>query len=260
MKQAFGIFAALLLVPSLQVQAWVGGPWGNNSYQANGDDGIYEAIATMTNGVGMYRWAVFNENPGGVPSVGNMAGFQTSNVDFGGLPGSVQPHIWYYKGIVYYGRCFGMVNSALGVVSVTGNAANDGLDGSVNGQTLNGVGLASPGAPTVGGTAIPPTTSLGGAGNNRGWANSNFTAKFTQQWVAKRFKGKGVVSFMGLPDVSYQTYTRTVNIDSDGDGTNDTTITTVHNELFGDSDVYSQVGHKRTFLVFGSQVSTQVTG
>ncbi|MCB1089516.1 MAG: hypothetical protein KDM63_20930, partial [Verrucomicrobiae bacterium] len=53
MKQAFGIFAALVLVPSLQVQAWVGGPWGHESYQANGDDGVYEAVGTLTDGTAM---------------------------------------------------------------------------------------------------------------------------------------------------------------------------------------------------------------
>ena len=61
MKKVFGIFAAVILMPALQVQAWVGGPWSNNSYQANGDDGIYEAVGSLTDGTAMYRWAVNNE-------------------------------------------------------------------------------------------------------------------------------------------------------------------------------------------------------
>lgn len=260
MKQVFGIFAALILMPTFQVQAWLGGPWSNNSYQENGDDGIYEAIATMTNGVGMYRWAVNNNNAGGTAMTGNFAGSTTSNVMFGGLVAAASPHVWYYKGIVYYGRCFGIVNSDMAIVSVTGNAANDGVDGSAQGQDINGVILASPGAPTIVGTGIPPGSSLGGVGNNRGWANSNFIAEITQKYPNKRFHGKGTVSFNGIPDVSYQIFTATINVDTDGDGTDDGTIQTVHNELYGDSGTFSQVGHKRTFIVFGTQVSTQVTG
>lgn len=264
MKQAFGIFAALVLMPSFQVHAWLGGPWSNDTYQTNGDDGIYEAVATTSNGVGMYRWAVTNQaagasnQPNPNPGVLNPAG--GSNVEFGGLNGTVSSNVWYYKGLVYYGRCFGIVNSGwnqeFGIVSVTGNGSTDGA---VGGIAINGTGTAGLAGPGTGNGVV--TTAGGtqfGGGNNKGWCNSNFLARITQQYPQKRFKGKGVVSFFGSPDSSSETSTTTLNVDTNGDGVNDTVITTVHVELFGDAEAFSQVGHRKKFLVFGNQVSTQV--
>lgn len=262
MKKLFGIFAAIVLVPTFSAQAWIGGPFSGNSYSANGDDGIYEAVATLSNGLGMFRWAVNNNNAGGVTSAGNLGAFQTSNVMFGGLIGAVNPHVWYYKGLVYYGRCFGTVNSMMGsdcdggLVTCIGNAAVNGLDGS--GNSLNGVNLASGGTAPSSGSSVTPTTSLFGLGNNKGWANSEFVARITSKKPVKRFSGSGTVSFIGIADVSYETYDVTLDIDVDGDGTDDGTIDTVHNELHGDDSAFSQFGHRRNFKVFGTQVSYQV--
>jgi len=62
MKKGIGLFLAVVLMPAMSAQAWIGGPWSANTYASNGDDGVYEAVATMTDGVGMYRWGVGN-NP-----------------------------------------------------------------------------------------------------------------------------------------------------------------------------------------------------
>jgi hypothetical protein len=285
MKQVIGIFAALVLVPSMQAHAWLGGPFSSDTYQSNGDDGIYEAVATTSNGLGMYRWAVFNNNPGGVtaPNGGALNPPSTSNVEFGGLIGTVSPNVWYYKGLVYYGRCFGTVNSGwngeFGIVSVVANASADGSDGSgnaINGSTST-FGLAGPGTFNTP-TAVPPDVptveaSQFGAGNNKGWCNSNFLARIISQYPNKRFKGKGTVSFFGAPDSSYDVNDNTVTtttvvpppVDTNGDGTNDAqsqvitnAVRTIHVEMRGDSTAFSQYGHQRKFLVFGSQVSTQV--
>lgn len=185
MKKVFGIFAAVILMPSLQVQAWVGGPWSNNSYQANGDDGVYEAVGSLTDGTAMYRWAVNNQGAGSNTTfthpAGSVNGASSSNVQFGGLFGSANPHIIWYRGIVYYGRCFGLVNSGLhgGLVMVTGNATDDA---SIGGQTLNGITLQSVGA------------------NVKGIANSTFRARINRSSYNKRFHGYGQVHFIGAGD------------------------------------------------------------
>ena len=182
MKKVFGIFAAVILMPALQVQAWVGGPWSNNSYQANGDDGIYEAVGSLTDGTAMYRWAVNNEGTGSGTTftAPNGAVGSTSNVQFGGLFGSQNPHVIWYRGIVYYGRCFGIVNSGLhgGLVMVTGNASDTGL---ANGLVLNGVQLTT-------------------AANPKSIANSTFRARINRSSFNKRFHGYGQIHFIGAGD------------------------------------------------------------
>lgn len=184
MKQVFGIFAALVLMPGMQVQAWVGGPWSNNSYQTNGDDGIYEAVGSLTDGTAMYRWAVNNNGTGANAAIttGAANGGSTSNVQFAGLFGAMNPHVVWYRGIVYYGRCFGMVNSGLhgGLVMVTGNATDDALSG---GQNFNGVTLTAPTAGT--GVTI------------KNIANSTFRASITRHSYNKRFHGYGQIHFIG---------------------------------------------------------------
>ena len=184
MKKVFGIFAAVILMPALQVQAWVGGPWSNNSYQDNGDDGIYEAVGSLTDGTAMYRWAVNNEGTAAgtafTAPAGAINGAHASNVQFGGLFGSTNPHVIWYRGIVYYGRCFGIVNSGLhgGLVMVTGNATDNALSG---GQNLNGVTLTA-------------------AANPKSIANSTFRARINRSSFNKRFHGYGQVHFIGAGD------------------------------------------------------------
>lgn len=142
MKKIFAIFLALVLMPSFHAYAWLGGPFSNNSFTPAGDDGVYEAVAVpassygtnqfldgnpvnQVNGIGLYRWAVSNNNTGSL--VNNPAtGIQedsVSNVHFGGLTGSTNQKTWYINGKVYYGTCFGVVNSVAGAIRVVGTAA-----------------------------------------------------------------------------------------------------------------------------------------
>ena len=65
MKKLFALFCAICLMPSFSAHAWIGGPFSNNSFFGeNGDDGVYEAVGFPTsgvsNGVGIFRWAVAN--------------------------------------------------------------------------------------------------------------------------------------------------------------------------------------------------------
>ena len=131
MKKFFAIFTAVILMPSSQIMAWTGGPFSNDNALPGGDDGIYEAVATMSNGVGLFRFGVRNNGVSSQAFAGGGGGggattttqSASSNVQFNaGLLNAYSSNIWYYKGISYYGTCFGMANSKLGIVSAVGNA------------------------------------------------------------------------------------------------------------------------------------------
>lgn len=258
MKQVIGIFAALVLVPSMQTQAWVGGPWGNDSYQSNGDDGIYEAVGTMVDGTAMYRWAVQNEEAGGdlYSDTGLAAPGATSNVSFGGLVGAYSTHVVWYRGLIYYGRCFGLVNSHMNKVLVTGNATEDGL--SQDNEPLNGVALR-PGAVT----SLNVSTPSGAAAvitSRKGTVNSTFKAKMSKSHPAKRFHGFGSLRFLGDPsfDIVAVNIVNLSNLDSFTgtdtifvDGPIPVTLSTSDSQFLDE-------GHKVTMKVFGTRVSTLV--
>lgn len=253
MKKSFAVFCALVLMPGLNAHAWVGGPWSNNNSLESGDDGIYEAVATMTNGSGLYRWAVRNNSvqASATASTANAVTPQASNVMFGGMLRSQSANVWYYRGIVYYGPAFGIVNSGMGIVSVVANATTDGL---FSGNTINNVNIAGP---TPGNIGVPTAVGTTGANNastgNIGYANSSFRAKIDSKAPVKRFSGTGVISFNGVPDSSALVIEFT---DIVAGGT--TTVTHTTSSTGGESGDFSQVGAKRNFKVMGTQVSIQV--
>ncbi len=277
MKQIFAVFCAIILMPGMSAHAWVGGPWSNNSPLESGDDGIYEAVGTMTNGTGMYRWAVRNNgvSTGGVTST-SATDSTSSNVMFGGgILGASSSNVWYYRGIVYYGPAFGTVNSAIGIVSVVGNAATNTDSQAFTGASsnINGVSLAGPpagadatpnvtvipGSPGDPGNGIPPTapgvivTPAGGlAVQNIGFANSAFTAKI-KDGAGRRFSGSGTISFSGVPDILTRSFTFTGVTIPSGSAISESITSTG-----GEDSNFEQVGHKRHFKVMGSQVSTVV--
>ncbi len=243
MKKTFAIFCAVILMPGLNAQAWVGGPFSYNNALPTGDDGIYEAVATMTNGTGIYRWAVRNQSARTPTTTGGGGGGGVttpvdSNVNFGGLLGASSSNVWYYRGVTYYGPAFGMVNSTMGIVSVVGNASTDGLLGA-GGSTINNVFLAGP---------TPSATT-----SNVGYANSSFMAKISSKAPVKRFSGSGVVSFNGLPD----SYTETT-VFNDITIPSGTVVTQTTGSSGGESSDFQQKGASRKFKVMGSQVSTVV--
>jgi hypothetical protein len=145
MKKIFAIFCALCLMPGFSAQAWIGGPFGNNTYFGEeGDDGVYEAVAVpigrARNGVGIYRWGVTNNFPGLDPTNTTTFTFGSStgtddfvvpvsgNVMFGGV--SLFTHSWFLNGVYYRGFCDGTVNSGLGTISCIGAARSAaGLSG-----------------------------------------------------------------------------------------------------------------------------------
>lgn len=145
MKKVFAVFCALILAPSFTANAWIGGPFSNNTYFGeNGDDGVYEAVAipfgSARNSLGIYRWGITNNFPGLDPqnttsvtlsANGGSSTFAvpvSSNVEFSGV--SHFTHTWFVTGTYYRGFCQGTVNSGLGAITCIGAAQSaDGLSG-----------------------------------------------------------------------------------------------------------------------------------
>ncbi len=152
MKTFLSLFCAICLIPNFSAQAWIGGPFGNNTFNGEeGDDGVYEAVAvplgSSKNGIGLYRWGITNNFKGLDPRYttqvvitrtgGGSSGFSvpvSGNLAFGGV--SQYTHSWFIQGVYYRGFCQGSVNSGLGAIScigVAGSAAGlSGVTGSIS--------------------------------------------------------------------------------------------------------------------------------
>ncbi len=129
MKKIFAAFCAIVLMPSFSAHAWIGGPFSQNSYFGEvGDTGIYEAIGTGRNAIGIFRIVVDNTGqqssetstttapgPGGDTTT-VVTTPVSGNTSIGGLT-SEHSNSWFVEGIAYFGDTLGTVNSALGIIS-----------------------------------------------------------------------------------------------------------------------------------------------
>jgi hypothetical protein len=141
MKKIFALFCAVVLMPSFSAHAWIGGPFGNNSFFGNdGDDGVYEAAATGKNATGLYRIVVGNGfagvNPTGLTTSvpGTTTGVTGTPVVTGGVSsgnvvigayGTSFNNVWYYEGIFYAGSTLGTASSVRGTVSAFADARDN---------------------------------------------------------------------------------------------------------------------------------------
>ncbi len=138
MKKIFTVFCAICLMPTFSAQAWIGGPFSNNSFFGeDGDDGVYEAAASAFNGIGLYRIVVGNDfdgvNPKGVnasvpsqipvPGINTVTvpGISSGNVVIGAY-GSSFSNVWYYEGVFYAGVTLGTASSVMGTVNAFAEA------------------------------------------------------------------------------------------------------------------------------------------
>ncbi|MDF1813451.1 MAG: hypothetical protein P1V20_14735 [Verrucomicrobiales bacterium] len=190
MKKIFAILLAVTVIPTFHAHAWVGGPFSNNSFTPAGDDGIYEAVAipsgtfndaaaTAVSGVGLYRWGVNNQNAGGTAFTNGLVG-NTSNVNFGGFIGAISSHVWYINGAVYYGVCFGTVNSSIGQIRVVGNATD-----------------STPAVISTPADLNNPDINIGTPAQTATFANSTFQGNvrsFPKWYATNNFQGTGQVN------------------------------------------------------------------
>lgn len=203
MKNIIAVFCALIIAPTLNTYAWVGGPFSNNSYfSQSGDDGVYEAIATGPNAIGIYRITVANDfggsqtqgtgqivppgagainvnGNGNVVNIPTTSGVNSGNIFIGGFGFEEGPasNIWFYQGVGYFGRAIGTVNSTLSRVTALGNAK------------LRGANFAATTGPQI---------------------NSSFTATLNSSiefLPAAAFSGVGTAGTQGLATNSTFTFT-----------------------------------------------------
>ena len=249
MKKGFGVFIALVLMPSVPANAWTGGPFGNNNGFSQGDDGVYEAVAVCSNGMGLYRFGVRNQP--GTAGTGTTV-TTTSNVEFNaGVLTGRSTNVWYYRGITYIGACVGSVSSVAGTVSVVGNAQTDSAGAAINVNSASSTNFTN---------ALNSFQSP--TGGNVAFANSFFSAKLGPKGgPAMTFKGSGTVSFVGdnlstaAQTITRQDVTNTVN----GNTTTTITVVTTDNTGAGQRSSFPQRGSKHKFRVTGSRVSTVVS-
>ncbi len=249
MKKGFGVFIALVLMPSVPANAWTGGPFGNNNGFSQGDDGVYEAVAVCSNGMGLYRFGVRNQP--GTAGTGTTV-TSSSNVEFNaGVLTGRSTNVWYYRGITYIGACVGSVSSVAGTVSVVGNAQTDNAGAAINVNSPSSTNFTN---------ALNSFQSP--TGGNVAFANSFFSAKLGPKGgPAMTFKGSGTVSFVGdnlstaSQTITRQDVTNTVN----GNTTTTITVVTTDNTGAGQNSSFPQRGSKHKFRVTGSRVSTVVS-
>jgi hypothetical protein len=174
MKKVFAILSVLCLFPGFNAYAWIGGPYSNNSFsELGGDDGVYEAVGTARNGIGLYRIVVGNSFPGvnptavqssvpsDAPNPGSsvpliIPGLNSGNIFFGAL-GANSSNIWVFEGVSYFGSVIGTVNSAQGRVVGVGTA--------FSGPNQTGTRLSSYFRANLSGTGrLLPVRSFAGTG------------------------------------------------------------------------------------------------
>ena len=216
------VLGLMALLPVGKIHALQGGPFDFNS-PGGLRGGVYQAIMMIPNGNGMCR---FSDEQGATISL-----FSDSVV--------------YYKGIVYVGNAFGVVDLDIGFVSgITNGVSNGGQNSAPQG------GFGAPGAaPQQPGASGRAFSSSGG---NTGICNTSFTAKVASQGASTRFYGDGVASFLGEIDQP------ALNVDIDlGDTIGNTTFT-VNRDLdstLGENRSFSQKGERVRMKVFGSRIN-----
>jgi hypothetical protein len=219
MKNRIALIAAVLTLQAVPSFALVGGPWDNDNFNPL-NTGTYQAAIYMNNGIGMARFS------------------DSTAAQFSRLNQS----IIYYRGIVYTGTCFGMVdhtkNSVIGITN--GDTAN-----TVLAEGVNGLGPGAPFNPLTG-------TVDSGAGGNVQTCNTSWKCRIIEDAPVLRFEGDGHAAFFGdLSTIETITDISTTTEVGDTETTVDTTIT----DFGGQSDEFPEAGAQTKIWVHGSQIS-----
>lgn len=181
MRKALTLFAAVLALPVQSSFALVGGPWDFNDHQGN-STGTYQAIITMKNGSGICR---FTEGPEAQISV-----FNVSSI--------------FYKGVIYWGSCFAVVDKINKKVTGMTNGSADQFQNTVSTEvSTTGQGAAAQG--TI------QNQSGSGAAGVIGTCNTSWSGKVTSTAPIIEFKADGIAYFFGDLDQSITSTTVVTN-------------------------------------------------
>ncbi|CAN5891074.1 hypothetical protein BH11VER1_BH11VER1_00730 [soil metagenome] len=178
MKNRLFSIATLLVafVATPKAQAEVGGPFDNGDFNIILErEGVYQATFSFSNGSGMAMFA--QDNSFEAATASTVAGqFALHNRS-----------VFYYKGVTYYGTCTGIIDVSAKRVTGFTNGNSDYGAASVSVDAQAGVSGSR--------------ASIGSNGQAGFIANSQFNAKITSTAPILRFKGKGEISFMGVPQI-----------------------------------------------------------
>jgi len=184
MRSTLTLIVAIVCFHGHPALALVGGPFGFNDPQGN-QTGIYQATIQLKNGSGICR---FSEGQEAQISV-----FNTSSV--------------FYKGIIYFGTCFGIVDKNAKRVTGQTNGRSDGFQSTTTEEDVQS------GLFTL--TANQTTNTVDGLDQGTsgviGNCNTSWTGKITDTAPILEFEAEGIAYFFGDLD---STSIITSNIDN----------------------------------------------
>jgi hypothetical protein len=219
MKKTISLLAAAIALQAAPAFALVGGPWDNNNFNPT-NAGTYQAAIFMKNGAGMARFT-------------DTATYQFSRFN---------QSIIYYRGIVYTGTAFGLVDHNTDLVM-----------GVTNGDTTNTVIVENTAGLAPGVPFNPLQGSVNsGAGANVQTCNTQWTCKITSDAPILRFSGDGEAAFFGdLNTIDRITSITTVIEEGDTETVIEEDIT----DFGGQDSKFPEIGVRAKLHVFGSQIS-----
>ncbi len=155
-----------------------GGPWGDNTTGSNGGQGTYQAIIQMRNGSGIAR---FTEASGGQGSGAQVSVFNSSQI--------------FYRGIIYVGTCFAVVDTNKKRVTGMTNGSSSGFQSASGATDANSFNVnVSIGETSGNSTAAASTSASGGVVGN---ANTNWNGQVTDTSPILEFEAEGEAYFFG---------------------------------------------------------------
>ncbi len=170
---------ALVMSFSASAFALVGGPFDNGDFSELLDqNGIYQWVASFPNGLGQGQ---FNDTTSVGPTLtGSTSGTATTNTGIG----TVQDRsIFYYKGVTFFGQCFGQVDLSSKTISCVTNGSSD--------TTISTSSSSSNGSTTGQQSATSASGTITNNGNLGMVANSEWNGNITSTNPTLVFHGTG---------------------------------------------------------------------
>lgn len=234
MKKFFLTVASLALLGSEKASAISGGPFDNGdagsillergsfyqcqfSFQNGNGYGVFTPDSQVSGNGGFVGGGAIGGGgaggggQGGLFTRGNLFSDNTS----GGLQRNANRSVFYYKGVTYFGACFGMPDLEARKIVGSCNASSDVSGGNISNQATATGGAA-------GGSGVVNSSLNGNAAaivsNNTGFVlNAGWEAKIFQTKPTLRFRGKGEIAVISptgqsaITNLAYSGFSRLID-------------------------------------------------
>lgn len=182
------LLLALALSFSASAHALTGGPFDNGDYSQLLDEaGVYQWTAYFSNGIGQGQ---FNPHTSYGPSISSTGSSGTSQATTNAAIGTIaERSIFYYKGITFFGGCFGNVDTARKKITcITNGQSEVNLSQQATTSTTT----------TIIGTAsnVNATTTVVNNGSLGFVANSEWSAGIGPMEPNLEFSGEGELTVL----------------------------------------------------------------